>query len=398
MAGLTDTGIEIKDVTEILSDIESEQIANIDADLDTTAAGVLGQLNGIIAAALAEPWELIEDVYHAAYPDTASGQPLAYIAALTGALKQSATKATLAVHLEGTATTVVPTGTRCYPDGDPDSLFETTAPATIAEEGTPDFVAVTMQAVTEGTATTVGSGDTLVISTPVAGLDAITIDGTITFAEAWAAGTDEELDSELRIRREQTLAIAGASTVEAIRAEMLTVTGVDSCTVFANPTGEVDALGLPPSSIEVMLNSETAPDYDAQEVVDEILLRKPAGTETFGGLSGTGTDSSGNEYTVYYSEPTTVRTYVELTIVAGADYVAGTVESAIANWATASLLVGQSIYASDIINVTADVTGVTSVTVSTVLVDDIASPVTVDLILTARQLGTIASNDVTVTS
>lgn len=395
MAGLTTAGITIKNVDEILTDIESDQLANISPDLNIEADSVIGQINGVYAGALAEAWELLEQVYQAAYPDTASGQSLSYVAALTGALRREATKALLDVHLEGTESTVVPAGTQAYVDGDPDSLFETTDPATIIEQGTPDFVAVTMRAVTEGSATFASDTSDLVISTPVTGLDLITVDGATPFT----VGLDEETDSELRQRREQALAIAGASTVEAIRTEILNVTGVDSVTVFENPSGITDALGLPPYSIEVLVFSEGAPNYDAQELVDEILLRKPAGTETFGGLSGTAEDSSGNVYTIKYSEPTTVQTYVELTVNVDTDYAGDdAVTAAISTWASRNLRVGDSVYASDIIAVVADVTGVINTDISTVLVDDIASPVTTNLILTARQFATISSDDVDVTS
>ena len=395
MAGLSSTGIDIKSVSEVLADMEAEQIANIDADLNVEPDGVLGQLNGIYAAALAELWELVEEVYHSAYPDTASGQSLSFIAAYTGAIRRVATKATLLVRLEGVVSTSVPAGTRGYVDGDADSLWETTAVAVIAEEGTPDYIEVTMQAVTAGSGTTAHQTDTdLVISTPVSGLTHITSQAD------YASGVDEETDSALRIRREQSLAIAGASTVEAIRAEMLTVAGVDSCTVFENPTGATDALGLPPKSIEVMVNSETAPTYTAQDIRDEILLRKPAGTETFGGIGGTATDSAGNTYTVYYSEPTTIRTYVELTLTSGTGYTQDSdIADAVAAWATATLLVGDDVFASDIVNVVADIEGVTSVDVSAVFVGDDATPSpNTSLVTSARELSTIASGDVTVTS
>jgi uncharacterized phage protein gp47/JayE len=397
MAGLTTTGITIKSVDEIVSDMEASQLANIDANLNVEADSVLGQLNGIYAAALADLWELMEQVYQAAYPDTASGQSLSYIAALTGALRQSATKATLDVRIIGTLDTVIPAGTQGYVDEDPDSLFETTAEAIIEEHGGVDWVDVTMQATETGPGPRAFAADgLLVIATPVSGMSIITI------RSDYAPGNDEETDSELRIRREQFLAIAGASTVEAIRTEMLLVTGVDSCTVFENPTGTVDALGLPPKSIEVLVLSETGPAYNPQDIVDEILLRKPAGTETFGGLSELATDSSGNEYTVYYSEPTTVQVYVELTLDAETDgsYVGDeNVEEAIADWATIALRVGDSVYASDIINVVADITGVISVDVASVEVDDETPTQGIpDLILTARQLGTITSDRVTVTS
>lgn len=400
MAGLTNTGITIKDVDELLSDMESQQLATIDANLNVEADSIAGQFNGVYAEALALVYELLEQIYQSAYPDTASGQSLSYVAAFSGAIRQLATKATLDVHLEGTVSTLVPAGTRCYPDGDSDSLFETVADATIVEQGTPDFVAVTIQAVTEGSATVAAHGDTLIIATPVSGLDAITTDGVGPSVTPFVAGADEETDAQLRTRREQTLALAGASTVDAIRTEILQVTGVDICTVFENPTGFTDALGLPPYSIEVLVYSETAPTYDAQELRDEILLRKPAGTETYGAISGSATDSTGNTYTIKYSTPTTVRVYTEFDIVTDSETYVGdaNVAQAVADWGTAVLRVGDSIYASDIVNVVADLAGVVSVDLSTVLVDDIASPVSTDLILTARQLGTIAAADVDVTS
>jgi len=477
MAGLTSTGLDIKDVEEILAGIVADQVANISADLNTESDTVIGQLNGIYAAALAECWELLEQVYLAAYPDTASGQALSYVAALTGAIRQPATKSTLLVHLEGTVSTSVPAGTRAYVEGDPDSLYETTASAVIAEEGDIDFVEVTVDAVTAGSyakafhqintavsdmvfanasgssvdITSAGSNlpamavndrfeitnhasndgefivtavntsasdytctmyndtpanaaseaaniltanDLLVISTPVSGLDAITIQADSD------DGADEETDPELRFRREQTLALAGSSTVEAIRADVLSVDGVDSCTVFENRTGVTDALGLPPKSIEVMVYSVND-DYTGQDVADKIQLVKPAGTETYGSLSETTEDSAGNTYTTYYSEPTEVRTYVDLTLTAETDgtYVGDTaVAEAIAAWSVLGLSVGDSVYASDIINVVADLAGVISVDPTSVKVDSQASPSSTDLILTARQLGTIDSADVTVTS
>jgi len=400
MAGLTTTGITIKDVDEIIADMVADQIANIDADLNTESDSILGQLNGIYAAALAELWELLEQVYQAAYPDTASGQSLSYVAALTGAIRQPATKSTLLVHLEGTVSTSVPAGTQAYPDqdgagpADPDSMYETTAVAVIAEEGATDYIEVTMEAVTPGSYANASlTGDVeLVISTPVAGLDAITLQ------ENSAAGDDEETDSELRIRREQALALPGSSTVEAIRADVLQVTGVDSCTVFENRTGTTDALGLPPKSIEVLVYSEND-DYTGQDVADQIQLAKPAGTETYGSLSKTTEDSAGTQYTTYYSEPTELRAYVELDLTAGDDYTDdATIAELIATWATQALTVGRSLYSSDIVNVVADAEGVTTVDVLATFVEDTASPNEYEVTATGRDLITIAAGDVTVNS
>lgn len=398
MAGLTSTGITIKDVDEIIADMVSDQLANIDANLNTESDSILGQLNGVYGAALAELWELLEQIYQSAYPDTASGQSLSYVSALTGSIRQVATRAELDVHLEGTVSTSVPAGTQCYPDGDADSVFQTTATAVIAEEGTPDYVAVTMQAVNTGSSTTAAAGDTLIISTPVAGLDAITTDG----ASPLLAGLDEETDGGLRTRREQSLAQAGSSTVPAIRSDMLTVAGVDTCTVFENPTAVTDVNGVPPYAIEVLVHSENAPSYTSQDVADQIWASKPGGTEAYG-LDGphTVTDSLGNTHTVYFSEPTTVRAWVAVTLTKATDesYLGDSaVADAIRDWASAELLVGQSVYASDIVNVVADLVGVVSVDVLNTFVDDDSTPDTTELTITARELATIASADVDVTS
>jgi hypothetical protein len=395
MAGLTSTGITIKDVAEILADIESEQLANIDADLSVGPDDVLGQINGIYAAALAELWELLEEIYQSAYPDTAYGQSLSYVSALTGAIRLVATKAALDVTFTGVDTTEIPAGTQVYPDGDADSLFQTTALATIS--GT--TVDVELEAVATGIATTAAAGDPLIIATPVADITSVATDGATPFT----TGKIEETDSLLRIRRENTLALAGASTVDAIRAEMLQVPGVDICTVFENPTGITDPIGIPPYAIEVLVSNETGTTYTQPAVVAEILLRKPAGTATYGGIGPiTATDSAGNDYDIYYSEPEEVRAYVEVTLTAETDgtYVGDEpVQKAIAEWATRSLLVGQDLFSSDIVNVVADLEGVVSVDVTETFVEDDASPdPNTHLIITARQLATILYTDVDVTS
>lgn len=393
MAGLTATGITIKSVDDILADIEAEQLANIDSQLNLGPDDVLGQLNGIMAASVAEVWELLEEIYHSAYADTASGQSLSYVAALTGAIRRVATKAEVRVTLTGTSGMTVPAGTRGYPEGDPDSLFETIAPIVLTGGAAAGQI---MYAVTVGKSTVAGNSETLTITTPVSGLLSIITETP----DALNPGLDAETDSELRLRREQSLALAGASTLEAIRAEMLTVAGVDSCTVFENTEGDTDANGLPPYSIEVLVSNINAPSYDTEEVVQQIWNSKPAGTPTYGALSDDATDSQGNLRTVYYSEPTPVRLYVIVNLTPRTDgtYIGNAnVEQAIVDWAEKNLQVGQSVYASDLINVVADLEGVISVDVSNTFVEaGDATPDTTEWIATARDLGTIALIDVAV--
>lgn len=395
MAGLTSTGITIKDVDEILSDIEGSQTASIDPELNVNADSVLGQLNGIYAAALAELWELVEEVYQSAYPDTASGQSLSYIGALTGTIRRAATKTEINIDLVGTASQTIPAGIQAHPDGDPDSLFELDANVLLSGGGTGSG---TMTAVTAGSASTAANNDTFTITTPDPNLTSLTAPSSDTVI---AAGSDEEADQALRTRREASLAQAGSSTVAAIRAAMLEVTGVNTCTVFENPTGVTDANGVPPYAIEVLVHSTVAPSYTDQDVADAIFANKPAGTQTYGGDGPhTVTDSQGNDHTIYFSEPTTLPIYVTVTLTKATDgtYVTdANVAQAIKDWVDI-ITVGRSVYASDIINVVADLGGVTSVSVSSTYVDTHATPDATSVTVTPRELATITLGAITVSS
>jgi hypothetical protein len=179
---------------------------------------------------------------------------------------------------------------------------------------------------------------------------------------------------------------------------MLTVPGVDSCTVFENPTGGTDSgTGLPPYSVEVLVHSATAPHYTAQDVVDQIFASKPVGTKTYGGLSGTATDSSGNTHTIYYSEPVTVRTYIFVGIVLTPDNAypgSDAVKDAIVSYVTLNKEVGDDLYESDIINIVADFAGVRQVDYATV--DNVYPPVSPSLFVTPRQLVTVQASDITI--
>jgi len=74
-------------------------------------------------------------------------------------------------------------------------------------------------------------------------------------------------------------------------------------------------------------------------------------------------------------------------------------EQAVEDWASANLQVGQSVYASDIINVVAGLEGVVSVSTTATFVEaGDATPDAVLWVASARELGTIDAADVTVNS
>jgi uncharacterized phage protein gp47/JayE len=388
MPGLTTTGFDIKALADILTEIEADELANIDADLNVEADSVFGQLNGIFAAQLFELWELVEEVYQAAYPDTATGQALSYIAALTGTIRSPATKTTINVSCTFTGTPTLPIGTTVYVTSDPDSAYELLAAVPLVTS--PQVV--TFTAVTAGAATTIVNSDPLTIDTPVTNWTAAAyVDDTV------VQGADEETDAELRARREDELARPGTGTVDSMRTDILDVDGVVTCTVFENPTGVTDANLVPPHAIEVLITGT----YVDNEVAQKIWDNKPAGTETVGSLSGTASDTAvpSTDHTIYFNEPTAVPLHVAVTLVTDADTYAGdtAVEDALIAW-FGDLTLGTTVYSSDLINIVMDITGVEDVTANLAYVKDSDPPTgSYSYVTGTRELPTLIAANIDIT-
>ncbi len=399
MAGLTTTGLTIETIESLLASMVADQLANISPTLNTEADSAIGQLNAIYAAALLELWELFEDIYQSGYPDTASGQSLSYLAALTGTIRTVATRGTVEARFFGADLTVIPALTEFYYTGRPSTArFRTIAASAV----TGSSVDVNCEAVTPGSEAyliNATEGENLTMPNIPNGLTNVE---TVAFDDS-VLGADEENDSELRIRRELELARPGASTVEAIRTDILDTTGVDVAQVYENTGDVTDANGLPAKSIEVLVFSDTAPTYTAQAVGDTIWASKPAGTRSYGSISQAVTDAAGDSHTVYYSEPVEITTHMLITLdydsTAGV-YIGDTaVKTAIVEWAGLNLSMGDDVIASDLVALVSELGGVVSVDGSETGADSstVASG-NPSLTITLRQLAAVVVGDIDVTS
>jgi uncharacterized phage protein gp47/JayE len=171
-----------------------------------------------------------------------------------------------------------------------------------------DQANVTFTATSTG-AIIANAGTLTVINTPISGVTALlnTQDAT--------EGRDIESDNAYRARMDQELQVAGAGTVEAIRAKLLQVNGVTTVLVFENITDITDSAGRPPHSFEcVVLGGSDA------DVAETIWLAKPAGIPTFGTSSYTITDSQGQPHLIYFSRPYAVSVYIIANLTVDSDY------------------------------------------------------------------------------
>lgn len=153
------------------------------------------------------------------------------------------------------------------------------------------------------------AGTLTVIDTPLSGWD------SFSNAEDITAGNDIETDAALRLRRLQTLATAGAGTVDSIRSRLLEIDEVEQVRVFENDSNVTDGSGRPKKSFEAVVLGG-----DSQEIADTIWEVKPAGMKAHGSESETVVDTQGFSHTVKFSRPTEIDIYMIINLTTDDDF------------------------------------------------------------------------------
>lgn len=357
--GITNTGFESKPLETIKTEIEDSVKADIDPAINVTATSVAGQFIGIVAAVASEVWEALQATHSSFDPEQASGLFLDFLASLTGTLREAATYSTVTATVNLNNGTTLPIGSQAYVSGNTAAVFETLVEVTNSSGIAANFP-VAMRATVTGPVVA-NAGTLTVILTPVAGWNSITNAADATL------GQDEETDAALRLRREQELRATGAASVEAIKADLLAVTGVEEVFVFENTTLITDGTGLPGKAFECLVLGGAAAD-----IAEQIFLSKAAGIEAFGDVSEVVVDSQGFNHTIKFTRPTefTLLFRVELTkdttypVTGDAD-----VRTAIFTQADAELGIGDDVVISRYYDPVFDISGVTDVTVLKVFDD-----------------------------
>lgn len=418
MAGLDATGFTAQTFQETRDLIDARLRSEFGQSIDLSDESVLGRIVAILAEQITTLWELGEAIHSSGDPDKATDAALDAICAITGTLRRAAFPSEVVLTLTGTPSTVVLTGSRAV-TASTGVLFETTEDVTItlvaSWVGSTAYVVgdrVTnsgdvYQCVVAGTSAVSGgpsgegtgivdgtaqwdflgdgtgavdaeaesaddgpvvatSRDLTVIDTPVAGWESV-----INVLDA-DVGSLIETNEALRIRRELELSSGGLATLRAIRAGLLDVDGVTAASVFQNVTDVTDADGLPPHSVEALVQGG-----DDQDLFDRLLEVVAAGIQTHGTETGSAVDDQGTSHVMKFSRPTEIEIYVDVTLIKdpGEYPVDGDdqVELAIVNYGDAQST-GKDVVASALIAQCFTVPGVLDVTA--MLIDTSPSPAT----------------------
>lgn len=385
MAELTSTGLETRTQAEILAQIEADQRAEISTSLDQSTSSPLGQVNRLFARSLALSEEALAALYLAVDPDSATGDALDRLAALSGTVREPAQASRIAAVFDLDAGTYAAGTLAAAPTGRPGDRFTNATEITSAGGNT----AVILLA--EETGPTVVPANVLEIAGPVSGWN------SIVSSEAADVGAARETDAALRQRRTREVESPGSASASGIVADITrTLPLVLSAYTVENDTDStVDS--IPPHSIEVIVFGPDSPtSEDDEAVAAQILASKAAGIGTYGTTSVTVLDDEDQPHLIRFTRPAEVPLTVTLTVQTRAGTYAGDASLAayLAERAEAELEPGLDVAGSMIAAWAHGVAGVLRVTSVTVNGGAAWAVQTI----TSRQIATLDAGDVTVTS
>lgn len=322
---ITSAGFRLKTLSEILDEIRAAVRTEFGESIDLSPGNPMGQLVGIMAEREAEIWRLAQDVYSNQYPATSSERSLDDAVSLTGTRRRPATLSSVSRGVaRGADGTTVPAGTVVTVQGNENARFVTQAAIEINIADGDTFKSEPVEMLAETTGEIAAPMGTLTnIVTPIAGMDSFTNE------DAAITGRNLETDSELKIRRQQELSLAGTGTVEAIKSALSARELVTAVEIFQNNSA-LTVNNRPPHSVEILVRGD---DVDA--LANAIFNLIGAGITMFGTTSRTITDSQGHQQTIRFSRPVEIPVFVSFTLSTDAAFPtdgANQVAAAVVEW------------------------------------------------------------------
>lgn len=363
--GLVPTGFVPKTMEVAVDEMRAAFRAAFSAAMPLGDGEFTGQAIRITAEQVGALWDGLQAIYSAFDPDAATGAPLDALCALTGTVRDPARASTVPVYLTGVPGTPVPAASRVrtlsvLKYAGPGEEFETdedvTIAAAVAWAATTAYVVGDIRYNVNGvyivtTAGTTGGGGGwvgpngkgtgivdgtvlwsflglgtgyVVAATTAAATGAVeavarTLTEIRTPIGGWQSsinvedavpGADAQVDASLRVSRLAELSGAGSATANAIRANVLQVTGVTTCRVFYNNTDTTDVDGVPGHGIEVLVQG------GSDQVIADVLLDSVAlGISYAGTTTMSATDSYGTAHTIKFTRPAEIKIFVAITLI-----------------------------------------------------------------------------------
>lgn len=229
-------------------------------------------------------------------PSTAQGTGLSRLVKINGLKRDDPEFSTVDLDIVGVVGTSINEGVA---SDTLQQLWNLPTPIVIPMAGT---ITVTATAAVKGAV--IGQAGTITgIFTPTRGWQ------TVNNPLAATIGSPVENDPTLRQRQSQSTALPSLTVLEGTVGAVADVTGVTAVQPYENDGDVVDANGLPPHSISLVVLGGLDSD-----VAHAIQVKKTPGTNTFGTTAVPTTDSEGVPITIRFFRPTAAVIGVQVTI------------------------------------------------------------------------------------
>lgn len=306
MSSIDSTGLTIDRLVDIIADYSTTIKGSLGDNTRTHAQSVIGQFIQLFATAISEQQQLIQGVADSFNPNAAAGAPLSTLVLLNGIRRQENEYSTVSLQCTATADgTTILAG----------SLVSD--PATGVQVATDIDLVLGASAVGNVSATAVETGAQSATAGTLTQIDTPTFGWVdVTNLAAMTEGVDEETDTELRVRRAKVAERSGSGSTSAIFGAVSDVSGVSQTKVLANNGTSVDANGIQPQHVWVIVEGGSDADIAAA-----IFSTVGAGIGTTGTTAYLYYDPvSGESYTVRYSRPSDVPIYVIVNLTVDGNY------------------------------------------------------------------------------
>ena len=299
MATLTETGIQIERLNDIVKRFEDgfKQIYGQNIDLSPNTPD--GQMVGMLAQIKMDIEELAENIYRQLDPDVATGTWLEQRVAYAGLTRRGASYS----YLRSAILTGDPY-TNIYDGLVVSDINKTrwilTSPVQLDDNGSAraDFRSENLGEFN------IGKNTSLTIETVTLGLNSVSI---VSDSEV---GVEEETDQELRERFLKLRNRTAQNSAESIESKIAALPDVKHVKVIENNTGETDSNNVKPHTINVIVDGG-----DAESISRVIYNNKGAGVGVQGSQSHNVVGSNNQKYPIYFDMATYVDVLVELVIV-----------------------------------------------------------------------------------
>lgn len=299
--GLSSKGFNRPNQAQIREELDQRQKELFGDNVNLSSKSPNGIFNGIMSWALSIVWQVLERVYNNGHTATAEGVSLDYKTVDYSTSRNPEQYAEGPVIFVGTPNATILAGTRFEKqDGTADYALKENFTFDSLGNAVGEIVALSPGKVGNALPNTI-----TVMSEPNS--DII----SLTNVEEITGGREEETDEELRNRLFQSGASNGSGTPNAVRADVLAVTGVRAANVKVN-NKDIVVDGQPPHSQHVF-----ALGGDGQEIANA-LFKNYVGLQFFGSNEYEVKDDSGNTHTIAYTPATSIDIFVDVTLTTNA--------------------------------------------------------------------------------